>query len=190
MAIQARVTSTEALELFRAKLIIFLNKARVNVDDVSDEVRRTRAWLQQEQPQRWEGEIRRRAKQLDQAQSDLRNAEFAGNQEATKQSRQAVVNRAKQLLTEAEDKLRRVKKWNQNYDNVSDPYVKKLESFRQIVTEDLPKAIAHLRNIQKALEAYAETGGSLPDSGTAPESAPGEQGAPVEAAPSTEPPVT
>jgi DNA repair exonuclease SbcCD ATPase subunit len=164
MAIQARVTSTDALESFRAKLIVFINKARTSVDDVADEVRRTRSWLQTDQPSRWEGEIRRRAKALDQAQQELRNAQLGGNQEAAVQTRQAAVNRARQAMAEAEDKLRRVRKWNQNYDSMSDPMVKRLDSLRQFVTDELPKAVAHLRNVQKVLEAYAETG--APDSGS------------------------
>jgi hypothetical protein len=190
MAIQARVTSTDALESFRAKLIVFLHKARTSVDDVTDEVRRMRSWLQHDQPMRWEGEIRRRTKTLDQAQHELRNAQFAGNQESAVQTRQAAVNRAKQALAEAEDKLRRVKKWNLNYDNTADPIVKRLDSFRGFVTDELPKAVAHLRNVQKVLEAYAETGAPASDSGGAPASAPGEQSEPGESASATEPPVT
>jgi hypothetical protein len=190
MAIQARVTSTDAIESFRAKLIVFLNKARLGVDDVGDEVRRTRSWLQTELPVRWEGEIRRRSKALQQAQSELRNAEFAGTTAATVQVRQAAVNRAKQALAEAEDKLRRIKKWSMAYDHHADPIVKRLENFRSIVMDDLPKAIAHLRNIQKALDAYTETGApmlgsSLPgETESASTPAPGES---AETAPSTGP---
>ncbi|HUB68270.1 MAG TPA: hypothetical protein VL981_12360 [Candidatus Methylacidiphilales bacterium] len=190
MAIQARVTSTDALEMFRAKLVIFMGKARVTLDDVTDEVRRTRVWLQHDQPMRWEGEIRRRTKILDQAMHELRNAQFAG-QEAAIQTRQAAVNRAKQGLAEAEDKLRRIKKWNQNYDNISDPIVRRLDGFRGFVTDELPKGAAHLRNIQKALEAYAEANAALQGGGAAaPASGENEKVESGQAAPATEPPAT
>jgi hypothetical protein len=185
MAIQARVTSTDALEMFRAKLVIFISKARVSVDDATDEVRRTRVWLQHDQPMRWQGEIRQRTKKLDQAQHELRNAQFAA-QEAAIQTRQAAVNRAKQALAEAEDKLRRIKKWNLNYDNIADPIVRRLDGFRQFVTDDLPKGVAHLRNIQKALEAYAEANASISGGGAAaPASGEGEKTESGEATPAT-----
>jgi hypothetical protein len=162
MAVQARVTSTDALESFRASLIVFMNKARLSVDDAGDEVRRMRSWLQTEQPMRWEGEIRRRAKALDQAEHELRNAKFASAQDSAVQIRQRAVNRAKEALAEAHEKLRRIKKWNLAFDHSAEPVVKRLENFRQFLTGDLPKAVAYLRNVQTALEAYAESGGPPP----------------------------
>jgi DNA repair exonuclease SbcCD ATPase subunit len=186
MAIQARVTSTDALESFRSSLIIFINRARTSVDEAGDEVRRMRSWLQNDQRLLWEREIRKRAKALDQAQHELRNAQFTGNQESAVHLRQNAVQRAKQALAEAEEKLRRVKKWNQNYEHTTDPAVKKLESFRQFVGDNLPKAVAHLRNIQKALEDYA--GADAPASGPGPAETP-VHGEPAEIAP-TEPPAT
>ena len=56
MAEQAKVTSLDALESFRAKLIVFLSKSRRSIDEVSDEIRRTRNWLQGEQRVHWEAQ--------------------------------------------------------------------------------------------------------------------------------------
>ena len=179
MATQARVTSTDELESFRSSLIVFINKARLSVDDAGDDVRRMRSWLQNEQPLRWEGEIRRRAKALDQAEHELRNARFAGSQDSAVMIRQAAVNRAKQALAEAQEKLRRIKKWNLTFDHLADPVVKRLENFRQFLTGDLPKAVAHLRNVQTALEAYAESSGPPPT--VAPASSPAPEAGQTEA---------
>ena len=71
MADQANVTSFDALETFRTNLILFLNKTRVRVDEVGDEIRRTRGWLQNDQRVHWEGEIRRRRRTLSQAEQEL-----------------------------------------------------------------------------------------------------------------------
>jgi len=49
MGNQAKVTSTEALDAFRSNLIVFRAKAKKSVDEVTDEVRRTRGWLQLDQ---------------------------------------------------------------------------------------------------------------------------------------------
>lgn len=158
MANQARVTSTEALELFRANLVVFLTKARRSVSDVGEEVRRTRIWLQHDQRVFWESEIRRRAKALAQAQQELMSARMGANSgESASMVRQATVNKLTRDLAEAEDKLRRVKKWNQGYDSVADPIVRRLESLREFLDSDLPKAITYLANAQKTLEAYANS---------------------------------
>jgi len=155
MSIQAKVTSIEALELFRSNLILFLNKARRAVDDVGDEVRRTRSWLQTDRRMFWEHEIRRRIKMLDQAQQELMTVRMSGHQEAVL-VRQAAVHKAERGLRDAEERLRRVKQWNRDYDSVADPAVKRLEGLRQHLDLDLPKAVAFLANAQKALEAYSE----------------------------------
>ncbi len=170
MANQARVTSTDALESFRASLIVFLSKARRSVDDVSDDVRRTRQWLQHDQRIFWEGELRRRTKALEQAQQELMSARLASHQESALMARQMAVNKAKRALGEAEDKIRKVKTWAQNFDNRADPVLKRLESLRELLNQDMPKAISYLVNAQRTLEAYADT--QAPAAGTAPAAAP------------------
>jgi len=169
MANQARVTSTDALESFRASLIVFLAKARRSVDDVGDEVRRTRQWLQHDQRLLWEGELRRRTKALEQAQAELASARLSKNQESALMARQMAVNKTKRAVGEAEDKIRKVKTWNQNFDHCADPVVKRLESLRQVLDQDMPKAISYLSSVQKTLEAYADT--QAPATGTEPAAA-------------------
>ena len=171
MAIQARVTSTDALESFRASLIVFLGKAERCVDDVGDEVRRTRVWVQHDQRVHWDGEVRRRTKLLDQAQQDLLSVKMGGHNEAALQVRQAALNKARRALDEAEGKIRTLKRWAQGFDSSVDPSLKKLESLRQYLANDLPKAIAYLANAQKILEDYSSS------------QAPAAGGAPVAAAP-------
>jgi len=155
MGNQAKVTSTEALETFRSNLIVFRAKAKKSVDEVTDEVRRTRIWLQQDQKNHWEGEFRRRTKALQQAEQELTSAHLTKNNESAIMARQAAVAKSHRAITEAEDKIRRLKGWSQNYDSTADPLARRLESLRQYLDVDLPKAIAYLANAQKILDAYA-----------------------------------
>ena len=48
MAERAQVTSIEALDTFRASLLVYLTKARPVLDEVSADVQRTRNWLEVE----------------------------------------------------------------------------------------------------------------------------------------------
>lgn len=89
---------------------------------------------------------------------------LGSHQESALVARQAAVNQAKRALTEAEDKLRRVKAWNQNFDHCADPVVKRLESLRELLNQDMPKAISYLVNVQRTLEAYADA--QAPATGT------------------------
>ena len=155
MGVQAKVTSVDALDAFRAALVIFLTKARGAVDTVRDRVRRTRNWLQQEQRTHWEGEIRRRQRQLDQAVQELYSARLTKMTGAIA-IREAVVRKAKAAVEEGHQKLRNVKKWNQNFDAAADPLVKKLDGFRDYLDQVMPDAITFLYRAREILDAYAE----------------------------------
>ncbi|MEI8233703.1 MAG: hypothetical protein WCH57_03350 [Verrucomicrobiota bacterium] len=155
MADQAKITSLDALEILRSRLLVFLTKANRSLDDTGGEVHRTREWLQHEQRMRWEAEIRQRAKKLAQAEQELLSAKLAGHREALV-NRQAIVQRAKIALAEAQEKLRAVKQWAVRFDSVAEPIVQRLDDLRQFLQLDLPKAAALLANIQKTLEAYTE----------------------------------
>ena len=87
MAIQAKITSTEALETFRSALIVFMTKGRIAVADASDAVKRTRQWIQHDQRVHWEGEYRRKQKLLAQAQAELLSLNGA-HQQAARMARQ------------------------------------------------------------------------------------------------------
>jgi hypothetical protein len=155
MADQAKVTSLDALENFRASLIVFLTKARRSIDEVRDAVRRTRQWLEHDQKIHWEAQIRVRRRALDQATQELFSARLS--EFVDKTPRQQAMRKAKAALEEAEEKLRNTKKWNQNFDAAADPLTKRLESLRQFLDDDMPKGVNFLDQAQRTLDAYAET---------------------------------
>ena len=155
MATQAKITSLEALDALRSHLIVFMTKARRSLDDVGDEVRRTRQWLQHEQRVRWESQIRALTKKLEQAEQELLSAKLAGHREALL-AREAVARRGREALAEAQGKLRAVKQWGQRYDSIADPIAKRLDDLRGFLEYDIPKATAYLVGIQKTLESYTD----------------------------------
>ena len=57
MAEHAQVTSVEAIESFRASLLVFLSKVRPTLEEVSDEVLRLQFWLQNDQRRHWEKRV-------------------------------------------------------------------------------------------------------------------------------------
>ena len=170
MATQAKITSLEALDALRSRLIVFMTKARRALDDASDEVRRTRQWLQHDQRVRWESEIRALTKKVEQAEQELLSAKLAGHREAL-HAREAVVRRGRETLAEAQGKLRAVKQWGQRYDSVADPIAKRLDDLRGFLEYDIPKATAYLVGVQKTLESSTASpsapGAALPQ--TSPE---------------------
>ena len=156
MGEQVKVTSLEALESFRASAIIFLTKAKRAVDMASDEVRRTRYWIDNDMRVHWENQLKKRKRALEAAEQELLSARYSEfNDSATVQK--AAAKKAKIAVDEAENKLRVVKNWSRNYDGAVDPLVKKMEGLRQFLDHDFPKALAFLVQVQRTLDAYLQT---------------------------------
>jgi predicted nucleic acid-binding Zn-ribbon protein len=158
MAERAQVTSVEAIESFRASLMVFLSKVRPTLEEVSDEVLRLQFWLQNDQRRHWETELRRRSLKLEEARQELFNTALSHLQEASALQHMAV-QRAQRAVREAEEKLDLLKKWGRALEDRTAPMVKQVEEFHGFLTIDLGRAVAQLAQIVRVLEAYAKVGG-------------------------------
>ena len=156
MTPQAKLTSVEALEVFRASLIVFVTKANNSLDQAVDEVRRTRGWIQQDQRSHWENEMRRRARVLQQVEQELVSARMSKALDNLA-AQQAAVHKAKRALEEAQDKMRKVKLWIRDFDGLVEPMSKGLNSLRGYLDHELPQGIAYLAEVQKIMESYLES---------------------------------
>src|SRR5450432_568850 len=103
MSLQAKVTSTEVLDTFRASLIIFQTKARRTVDDAGDELRRTRMWLQYDQRVRWENEQKKCQRELERTEGELMSAKLSSLRDNIT-FQQNAVRKAKAALEHANEK--------------------------------------------------------------------------------------
>ncbi len=164
MADRAQVTSIDALESFRASLILFLTKARPTLEEVSDDVLRIKLWIQNDRRTHWQGELKRRLRAFEQAQQELFSARLSNLREPTA-AQQLTVTRAQRAVREAEDKLRVLRKWSREFENQTDPLVKLVDHLHTFLTSEMAHAVAHLAQVLVTLEAYVERG-------PAPESAP------------------
>src|SRR6266700_4033198 len=137
---RAHVTSVEALESFRASLVLYVSKARPTLEEVSAEVLRTKLWLENDQRMHWEGQVRRRAKALEQAQQALSSARMSTLHHGGT----------------AEGKLKLLKYWNREFDGRVEPLVKQLQKLHTFLANDLVQASAYLAQTINTLAAYAE----------------------------------
>ena len=160
MAERAQVTSVEAIEAFRADLLVFLSKARPTLEEVCNEVLRTRLWLQNDQRNHWTRELKLRRRGLEQAQAELFSARLSKLEQASA-AQQMAVHRAQRALREAEEKQSLLKKWDRELENRSEPMLKQIEQLHGFLTSDMTKAVAHLTQVVRTLEAYAEAGPAM-----------------------------
>jgi hypothetical protein len=157
MADQAKIKDVEALESFRSALIVFQNKAKVALEEVQQDIKRTRLWLQNDIWSYWEGQLKRRQRVLDQANAELMSARLSALVD-NPTLQQMQVRKAKRLVEEAEEKLRTVKKWNRDFDHAADPLHRRLEALTFYLDNDIPRAAAFLHQAVQTLEAYQQVG--------------------------------
>jgi hypothetical protein len=136
-------------------LIIYVGKARPTLEEVTADVLRTRLWLENEQRTHWEDQFRRRAKELEQAQSALFSARL-GNLRDETAAEHLAVHRAKRSVEEAETKLRLLKQWTREFDSRVQPLVKQMEKLHTILAHDMLQAVAYLTQTLDTLAAYAD----------------------------------
>ncbi len=165
---QARVGSIEALEAFRASLIRFTGRAKRALDDVAGEVKQTRGWLESEQRQKWEGELRRRTRALEHAEQELYSARLS-DLRRDKSAQQMAVNKARRAVEEAQEKLVKIKRWRQAYDTRVESLARQMEGLQDILARRMPEGAVSLANSIRHLQDYAQqarpVAGPVPEEG-------------------------
>jgi hypothetical protein len=160
---RARITSLEAIESFRAKLIVYRDKASRVLDEANDEVVRTRLWLDQDRAAYWQSQIRRLARELEQREQELFSARLSALSDSS-HSQQAAVAKAKQAMRDAEAKRLAVRQWQRQFDHRVEPLARQVEKLRHTVGHDLALAVARLSELIRTVSAYAEHSPPSPSS--------------------------
>jgi len=172
---RANITSVEAIQEFRTQLLVFLSKARPVLDEAGSEVMRVRLWLENDQRTLWEGQLRRRKRKLEEAEAATFGARLSNFQEVSA-AQQAALHKARREVSEAEEKLRIIKKWERNFDNQTQPLLKQQEKLTSLLATEIPNALAQLSALMDSLAQYANITPPAVDSAPAPAPLPEKEG--------------
>jgi len=143
----------EAIELFRSHLVVYLSQMRPALDEITGEVVRTRAWMEDDRQRFWQMEMRKHTRRLEDARQELFTASLSQFGEATSLQRMAV-QKAQREMYAVEEKLTTLKKWDRDLDNRTAPLVKQMEQLQGFLTVEMEKAVAYLDNVLRAVDAY------------------------------------
>ena len=152
----AQVSSTEAIERFRARLIVYRDKVKPLLADAADEVSRTREWLL-DRRRFWDFEVRRRKRTLEDARQALFSARFS-TLRTVRTAEQQAVHQAEKALAEAETKLAMIKRWTIAFEQQVGVLLKQVEQLRTISSSTTTKAEEYLSRISAALDRYTLPG--------------------------------
>jgi len=167
MSQQANITSVEAIEAFRAQLVIYLAQMRPVLDEISSEVLRTRSWLEDDRRRYWLQEMRSKSRKLEDAKQELFTASLSKMGETTS-FQQMAVQKAQRDMRVVEDKMAVLKKWDRDLDNKTSPLVKQMEQLHGFLSVEMERAVAYLDQAIRALDAYRSVTPSSPNSSTTP----------------------
>lgn len=155
MAERAQVRSVDAIDDFRAHLVVYLSKIQPLLDEVSADLRRTQVWLETDGRHLAEREVRRRSRDLEEAQQALLSARLSSFREATILE-QTAVHTARRALEAAEDRLRRVRTWTREFGPRTDSLARQVGILDAVLSQELGGAVPWLTAVLGHLEAYAE----------------------------------
>jgi hypothetical protein len=153
MSGQAQITSVEAIESFRADLVVYLAQMKPVLDEVTSEVQHTRSWLEDDRRRFWQQELRARSRRLEDARQELFNASISIMNDS-KSSQQMDFQKAQRGVRDVEEKLVVIKKWDRELDDKTAPLVKQMEQLHGFLGVEMAKAVAYLDQVLRALAAY------------------------------------
>src|SRR5262245_28381988 len=170
MAETARVTSLDAVKEFRETLVIFCENVRAGLCANEMESRHILDWLLSQQPAYWSRQLRERQEEMAQAQTDLHQVKLRRAQGARVDDieQKKALERAKERVEEAEEKLVKVKRWGRLVQQSIDEYQTRARQLADRVEGNPPRSVVFIDRVIASIESYLRVAppSSVPDKET------------------------
>lgn len=153
----AHVKSLEALARFRAALCLFAEEASQALASNRMELQRFVDWIEHDQLQFWKSEIRAREARVAEALADLHRclaATIDPNRTPSCYAERKLLQRAKEQLEEARDKLEATRRWIPEVHQAVFEYRSRTEPLESVLATGIPAAISQLDRLTARLEEY------------------------------------
>jgi hypothetical protein len=156
MSQSANVRSIEALKEFKNGLIAFADDARVIIDGVDMEVRRTRNWLERDQLAYWRTQVKRRQEDVAAARTELHRRKISQmNSDAISDTEQKeALKLAQRRLVEAEEKVETIKRWIPVLEHAIHEYHSQVQPLGDHLAGGFENTLSLMDRMVDALEAY------------------------------------
>ncbi len=157
MSRQVRVESLEALQQLREGLWKFEQAARAAITEAHSDFLRTRRWVEADQMEYWQRELRLRTRQLEQAREAVRQKTLyktpTGHTASAVEEKQALAA-AQRRVEEAQQKIRACQQWRMRLERQAPVFRGALNALSEVNEATIPTAVARLDRMMRAVEAY------------------------------------
>lgn len=157
MAKSARLLAIEDVDTLAAALVRFAEEAQAALADLDLELRRASGWIEQDRPRYWEAQVRRGWEDLARARRELEQARLSHRVDEVPSScldQKKALQRAQKRLDLAMEKQRLVRPWAYRTAKQAEEYRGKVGPLQEWLSSEYPRALAALRRMAHALEAY------------------------------------
>ncbi len=155
MAQNANVRSIDSIDAFRSNLIVYIEKSCAVLDEVSDEAKRLRMWLQNQRKQELLTLLRKKQRHLENLQQELFSDQLQ-DPDKSHTVQEMAIRKTKREVMDIEEKLWKLKHWLKVFDSEVAPLVKDVDKLKDLIDTDLAKGVATLNKIITTLQEYAE----------------------------------
>lgn len=162
MAGPAEVRSLDTLAFVKAALATFAYECGQALAEIEMEGRRGVDWITVDQAGHWKAEVRRRSEKVNEAKKDLENCrtfKSTGDGPPSCTEEKKNLEKARRRLQVAEEKAEAVRHWTPIVQQQFREAGVRLVHFREVLDVDVPKAVARVERMLKALEAYRQMAG-------------------------------
>jgi len=158
MSRSAHVTSIEDLLPLRSALVRFAAQATDCLEMIQLHNHRVIDWLEHDRPAYWKDRVRRGWDDVGTARSELERARLrnVGDREPPCREEKAALAAAKRRLRYAEEKVKVVAQWGRKARHEVFEYDARSAQLLRTLESELPRSIAVLDRMIRALQAYAE----------------------------------
>jgi hypothetical protein len=152
----AKVHSTDAIEAVRVALVMFVTRATDAMAELSGEMRRVQEWLEHDRPKYWKNQTRLAMDQAHEAQQALHRCLMfpIADERPSCYEERANLKKAKLRLEYCQEKMERVRHWQQTLRHELFEYEGRMSQLVKLVEIEVPQAIGVLNRIVRNLEEY------------------------------------
>lgn len=153
---QARVHSLTSIESVRTALVSFVDQVGEALTELEAEMRRMQEWLEHDRPRHWKTQVRVSIDQVHEAQQALHRCLMfpVANDRPSCSEERAALKKAQARQAYCEQKVERVRHWQQVVRHELFEYEGRISQMVQLVEVDVPLAIGVLTRILRQLEEY------------------------------------
>ncbi len=156
MSRAARVRSIDALQVYGAALRSFGDEATTALAELEMQVYRAVQWIRHDQKEYWNEQIRRAEAEVAEARINLERRRMfrVGDRRPSCDEEKAALEAAKRKLRIAQQKREAVRRWGQQLERELADYRGGIAPLSAWLGTDLPKGLALLTRLGRALESY------------------------------------